>query len=620
MKNSIFAIFLILTFFISCKSKTRPNKLSEFTEAWNHYSNPSDSLKRKALKYLIKHIDNKKGLSQKAGNQLEPQYSALYKASKSDTFNFEKAYNNQAYSEEILPDTSQITSDLLIENIDYAFKVKDLPWAKESNFEDFCEYILPYRIREEPLSNWRKYFYDLQKPFIDSLLEANVTDPKIVAKILSDKLQKHYVFYSKLNLPLISLEKFYQAPIGDCTPRYILFTAMARSIGLPVAIDFTPQYSSFPGNHECVSLISSIDSVRSYPFNAGEIWKYFPFHGVKMFRYTFKNNHNVNNDSELLSTPTILDVTKEYPQVVKDLELPYPKKLTNEPIYLFTFTTGENLVLLAEGQIKKNKIIFKDLCYAESSVLLMGYYDGNEVITIRNPFTIQNWSNEIHWNEPSGKIIKSIKLTRKYPVTSDELPYYEATIGAKIQGANKKDFSDSTTLLTIEKYPTYFKQFEVKSKKGYNYYRYFLSNKNEINLAELQFDFGEKENSESKYFSNFGNKVEDYKNIIDNNIKTNLSLKKNSWIGVDRSNFSEKNLKSIKILPRNSFNSIEVGHKYELYYFDKKWKLLGQQIAESPILFFENIPENILFLLKDKTVGNQERIFTYNYTNEQIFW
>lgn len=44
----------------------------------------------------------------------------------------------------------------LIQNIDLAFKVwKERPWNKNLCFEDFCELILPCRIANEKLSDWR---------------------------------------------------------------------------------------------------------------------------------------------------------------------------------------------------------------------------------------------------------------------------------------------------------------------------------------------------------------------------------------------------------------------------------------------------------------------------------
>lgn len=60
------------------------------------------------------------------------------------------------YGEKIY-DSKIITADYLIENIDLSFEVwKKYPWNKHLSFDDFCEFILPYRIANEPLSNWQK--------------------------------------------------------------------------------------------------------------------------------------------------------------------------------------------------------------------------------------------------------------------------------------------------------------------------------------------------------------------------------------------------------------------------------------------------------------------------------
>ena len=57
-------------------------------------------------------------------------------------------------------DIETITADFLIKNIDLAFTAWEKPWAKHVGFDDFCEFILPYRINNEPISNWREYFYN----------------------------------------------------------------------------------------------------------------------------------------------------------------------------------------------------------------------------------------------------------------------------------------------------------------------------------------------------------------------------------------------------------------------------------------------------------------------------
>lgn len=67
-------------------------------------------------------------------------------------------------------DAEVITADYLIDNIDHAFEVwGKRPWAKYYSFDDFCEYVLPYRIANEPLEAWRRVYYDRYAATVDSM-------------------------------------------------------------------------------------------------------------------------------------------------------------------------------------------------------------------------------------------------------------------------------------------------------------------------------------------------------------------------------------------------------------------------------------------------------------------
>ena len=77
-------------------------------------------------------------------------------------------------------------ASMLIENIDLAFEVwQNKSWNKNLTFEDFCELILPYRIAEEPLTNWRRKYYEKYNPILDSLYQGS--DIVEAYNILSDR-------------------------------------------------------------------------------------------------------------------------------------------------------------------------------------------------------------------------------------------------------------------------------------------------------------------------------------------------------------------------------------------------------------------------------------------------
>ena len=52
-------------------------------------------------------------------------------------------------------DSEVVDADYLAENIEYAFRAWELPWARSLSFEEFCRYLLPYKMGNEAPERWR---------------------------------------------------------------------------------------------------------------------------------------------------------------------------------------------------------------------------------------------------------------------------------------------------------------------------------------------------------------------------------------------------------------------------------------------------------------------------------
>ena len=132
----LFGIYLLLSILCSCDSQTSAvmyaagKNSGELRAVLRHYS--GDKEKKAAALYLIDNMADKG----------EIRYDAAGRT-------------------EVIPDVSVITADYLISNIDLAFYAwKEYPWCRNLSFEEFCEEILPYRMRNEPLENWRGYYFN----------------------------------------------------------------------------------------------------------------------------------------------------------------------------------------------------------------------------------------------------------------------------------------------------------------------------------------------------------------------------------------------------------------------------------------------------------------------------
>lgn len=79
-------------------------------------------------------------------------------------------------------DKNTLSVDFLSYHIDWAFKVwQEQPWGKNISFDDFCEYILPYRIGDEQPEYWRECLYDQYNPLLDEFRKSTHSDDPVEA-------------------------------------------------------------------------------------------------------------------------------------------------------------------------------------------------------------------------------------------------------------------------------------------------------------------------------------------------------------------------------------------------------------------------------------------------------
>ena len=90
------------------------------------------------------------------------------------------------------------------------------------------------------------------------------------------------------------------------------------------------------------------------------------------------------------------------------------------------------------------------------------------------------------------------------------------------------------------------------------------------------------------------------------------------WVGLKLP--APQRIGKFRFIPRNDGNCVEIGDEYELSYWKNgDWQLLGAQVAKSNVLTFKGVPSGGQYILRDKTKGVEERIFTYE-KGEQVWW
>ena len=249
----------------------------------------------------------------------------------------------------------------------------------------------------------------------------------------------------------------------------------------------------------------------------------------------------------------------------------------------------------------------------------VGYWENGKIVPIDNPFilTSQGVIREVQVNHSK----KQMTLLRKYPFFGKEDFFNFRMSFGKFQGCNQPDFSDAYTFYTHDGITegNWCEQM-INCKKSFKYLRY-LSPKNSYgNINELEFYDTEGKKLNGEIIGTDGLPFQGKETVFDGNVLTGFNSVNpdGNWVGIKLP--SPSKVSKIKYMPRNDGNSIEIGDLYQLKYYDAGvWKVLAEKIASENKIIFNDVPIGGLYLLRDLTKGNEERIFTYE-NGKQIWW
>jgi hypothetical protein len=200
-------------------------------------------------------------------------------------------------------DIQVMTANQLIKEIDLSFRAwKENVFTRNCSFEDFCEYILPYRRQNGLLiDDSRQMFYERNygKYFVkeDSICLTDADSLLFAYRHLT-----HSSFWGT-HIPIYNVRTFEKLRHGLCAQRCWYNSLLFSSLGMAVAIDFVPAWGNRNNSHSWNVLI---ENDKIYPFDAFwevDRWKYTrlynnierdrwwgKFRLPKVFRYTYSNH------------------------------------------------------------------------------------------------------------------------------------------------------------------------------------------------------------------------------------------------------------------------------------------------------------------------------------------
>lgn len=607
----------------------------ELIEVLKHFEEEGDSLKLIAAKFLISNLPYNYAYDTTYLNKYRGVYDLADLHWKNydsiNTFQLNNFWDDiknvnppysSIYSRPIIEDIKVITSDYLIENIDVAYDSwNNNPYAKDSvGFDDFCEYVLPYRlIQGKAIENWRVFFKNHNRNYFKKSYPIPFTQA-------CDSLFAQYREY-KFNydlaegLPILKFRDFMQIKSGKCTVKSWLNTYIVNSEGIPMVADFVPAWGSREDNHQWNALKYGHKTLyfESY-WEKGHNWLYNDtinsnhyeddwlgkIRLPKIYRHTFstqKEGPISDKTVRLVDIPIFFrnrkqkDVSHEYFDGI-DIDIKVDKHIIprgTHYAYLAVLGVDKQWVPVQWAKLAGKTLEFKkmgtDILYQPV------FFKDNNIIPFGNSFHINHngIKKEFHPEESTREII----VKRKYPASKVLIEEAGFLKGSFIQGSNSPKFEYSVNLGNIDFNPELrFYKLTIEPKSKYRYFRIISTNPITVKDIEL---ISEKDAVLSTKF------IEGLEISNDSAIWKGAALEKPELVA------------QLKFTPRSSLNHVYEGLNYELYYLDNGvFVSLGKKKAVGYELKYANVPENALLYLKCLDEGRQVRLF--EYVNGQQIW
>ena len=642
----IYCLFFSSVLFVAACSAPSPLEYAlqqagdnrpELERVLEHYK--SDPEKLAAAEFLIENMPAH--VSYKNGEAMRKYYEAAIPILESDMHPQKQRDTLYYITKEVMPgidrelvsDIKIMKSDYLIYSIDHAFlQWKSRPWADHINFDEFCEFLLPYKTAEkQELDYWRDtlgnfFSYNLTHQLRDD--DEYNTTYRAVDIVRNEILNKvtRFGWYTEAGYELLSAPTMRRITHGRCIDYVNVAVSTYRSLGIPAIIDATPFYGRFRAGHSWDVIIS--DRGEQLPSE----WDLATEHGKRFFpeqRFpkVYRQTYAINRDRVRYRNESVFkypfdycekDVTELYTRT-SDIEIDIRSNvnLVEKYCYIAIFN-GHNVEwsLVDFGEINNGKACFKNI--GRNVLYLAMGYNGKALVPISDPFILHR-DGSIEYFIFDGSQKRSLDIHRKYFEGRNVAEMRLRLKGGKIQAANRADFSDAVTMVTIENQYVPDK-FEINDNNGYRYWRYLGADGSHGSVAELQFFDADTIATGSPIGCKSASK-ESIEKAFDGNYLTNYETEDNpdgSWIGMDFG--TKRQIRNVRIIPRSDDNDIHAGDVYELLYYNgNQWVSLGKKTATSNVLHYDDVPAHALYWVKDHTQGWDERPFIIR-DKEQIEW
>ncbi len=607
--STLLALYLALACLASCVYDRElsaalefsgPNR-SELEKVLKHYE--SDQRKLDAAKFLIRNMPGHYSYAETS--ELDSIKAVLSDINDGKDVPSDRIERWRAFSYTHLPkiyDSHIITAEYLIENIDLAFEAYDKrEWNKYISFDEFCETILPYRVGNETLENWRREYKDKFEYMLDSVYTG--TDViEATNTVFRESVGTFFIYNTLYRTPDLGPGFLMHNHIGGCreTCDYTLY--LMRALGVPCYTDLYNQRNVHMWN----TVIDTTGCHEQFLFSTwggNEAVRGGDDGRVKGKVYRIYFSDQSNDGSGVF----LRDVTSSYFGENRAKIRLYNKE--NDGIAWLSIYVNPDWYPIEPYRSLFSKVIFRNFEPGMVFMPLSGH--GRLLSEAGYPFMLEK-DGTVRTFIPDKSNVKRVSVKRKLRLTNRIKGYMSECSGGILEADVSPDFSTPDTIAVFESPSINYNYCAVDSDREYRYVRYTPAPGKKIQLGEMRF-FADALRKDTIAISvhAFTEPIESgaLNAIDDDELSFYQSSGESPYIVFKLDETARISL--IEWVPRNDDNFIRYGDLYELYFQDgvDKWQSLGRQVAADTVLHFNNVPENALLILRNHTRGVEEEVF-----------
>ena len=634
MKGFVHIISLAALVFASCSRYDKAvctalryagGNRSELEKVLDHYSRTDrNPLKYKAAEYLIGnmtyHLSYPDSLYQKYASEVD---SLFVNQTDEDSCIVEIEKISDKYISCMKPqyDIKTISADYLIWNIDYSFDLwHTSKFLSYLDFNDFCEYVLPYKCVElQPVNKWKETYsgkhrgdLDLLEQFADLQDNSRVAVEATQVNLKNSIVRGIQVFNC---IPLVDMKALEHLGIATCRERAVLGLMNSRSKGLPVSLDMTPIWADRTSPHYWNNLYYGLRNNIYYDpiFSRLGVAHNLDHPCSKIYRYSYKpepvlldaKSHDPFFPEEL-SNIFVRDVTSEYGRT-QDIEI---KLESSGCKYAYLCTSeGDSWHPVTVSRVRRGKASYNDIG-VDILYLIVAYDESGVQKPLSKPFIVDKHGN-IKRIEADMDTTVNMVIRRKYPAFQHIFNIKDRLGRFVIENSEDGEEYSVQGISPDKKFLAGSIVVQDSTAKQYWGLRPYPGLTSE--LAEVY--FYEKHTGMQLHPSVVATgDISDENgnipfNLFDRKPLTNYALCPESMLVLD---FGKPvSIGHISYIKRGDGNDICPGETYELYYWADRWILHDTKEASDVFVEFDGLPANALYYIRCTTSGTQNRIFIY---------